>query len=357
MSGDNKSDLEIKMRNIRNPFNNQDKGALPEEELFLVPNNSTEEDVFTASLHNLKSEDVELKKTPTAKKKKSSGATARRLILIMCTVVIIACVVYLVWSFYEKYRGNALYSDVASQFGDVFEEDDGGDGAVSRLNSLKSATTILCLKDRLAAGANPGDNLSGNDPKIDEMRAKLTSLSESFPDLYGWIYIGGTAINHPLVQGEDNDFYLNNSPYKKPLVNGSIFVDYRNNTDIMRNFNTVMYGHNLQGGGMFHDVQACFYENEEMFQKSLIYIYTMDGAFVYEPFAVYETVSDYQYFRTEFASTDEFVKWAKEMHSNTVYEKDMEFFASDRVLTLSTCTNRAENGRYSLQAKLVNIIR
>lgn len=325
-------------------------------ELFLTPTDPRKEDVFTSSLHNFNSEDVELKKTPTAKKKKSSGATARRLILIMCTVVIICCAVYLGWNFYEKYRGNELYDDVASQFDDVFN-DDASDGAVSKLTSLKSATTVLCLKDRLEAGANPGDDLSSADTKIDEMRAKLTSLSQSFPDLYGWIHIGGTAINYPIVQGEDNEYYLNRSPYKLPLVNGSIFVDYRNNTDIMRNFNTVMYGHNLQGGGMFHDVQACFYENEEMFQKSLIYVYTMDGAFIYEPFAVYETVSSYHYFRTEFASTEAFVEWAEEMHSNTVYAKDMEFFPSDRVLTLSTCTNRTDTGRYSLQAKLVNIIR
>ena len=346
------------MRNLKDIKKKTDSAdAVTNEELVLTPDNAEDEDALTASLYNLKPEDVELKKAPTAKKKKSSGAMARRIILIMCTVVIVICAGYLGWNFYEKYRGNELYDNVASQVGDIFEEENLDDGAVARIGAPKSAVTVLCLKDRLAAGANPGDIIASNDPKIDEMRAKLASLSESFPDLYGWIYISGTAINYPVVQGEDNDFYLNASPYKKPLVNGSIFVDCRNNEDIMRNFNTVLYGHNLRGGGMFHDVQASFYENEEMFRKSLIYIYTMDGAFVYEPFAVYETVSDYQYFRTEFATTADFEEWAEEMRGNSVYEKDMEFFASDRVITLSTCTNRAENGRYALQAKLVNIIR
>lgn len=329
-----------------------------DNDLELVREKSSDDDILTASLHNLQPEDIDLKKETPAKKKKTSGALARRMILIVCSVVFVACAVYLAWNFIEKYRGKEFYDDAADQFGSVFEDSD-GDGAISRMPSLRSASTILCLKDRLAAGDNPDNMLYNSDSRIDEMRAKLTSMKESYPDLYGWIYIDGTTINYPVVQGTDNQFYLNASPTKSPLVNGSIFTDYRNNRDIMRNFNTIMYGHNLTGGGMFHDVQASFYENEEKFRNSLIYVYTMDGAFVYEPFAVYATLSSYHYFRTEFATTDAFVEWANEMKSNSVYMKDdITFSASDRIITLSTCTNNvAGDGRFALQAKLVQVIR
>lgn len=322
----------------------------PEEELVLHAEEE-KDDVLTASLHNLIPEDIELKKKPS--NKKNSGAAARKAIIIICFVVFLACSVYLIWNLSDKARGNAMYSDVANQFGNIFE-DEVDSGAVARLSSLKPARGILCLKDRLNAGAIDS-TMYNSDSRIDEMRAKLTSLSESFPDLYGWISISGTAINYPVVQGNDNEYYLNASPYKLPLVNGSIFVDYRNNEEIMRNFNTVMYGHNLTGGGMFHDVQTIC-ENEEMFRNSLIYVYTMDGAYVYEPFAVYDTKATYQYFRTEFASTDEFVAFAEEMQSNTRYSKNLSFSPTDRILTLSTCTNRSVDGRYALQAKLVQVI-
>ena len=326
-----------------------------DDDLLLVPE-SAEEDVFTASLHNLSPEDIELSKAShSKKKKKSGGALARRIILIICTIVFIGCAVYLAWNFIDKARGKQLYDDVAEQFGDIFTEEE-DNGAVSRLSGLKPSQRILCLKDRLAAGDSFGDTVYDENSNIDEMRAKLTSLAESFPDLYGWISIGGTAINYPLVQGTDNEYYLNASPYKKPLVNGSIFVDYRNHKEIIRNFNTVIYGHNLTGGGMFHDVQT-IYENEEQFKSSLIYIYTMDGCYVYEPFAVYEANAAYQYFRTEFGSTDEFVAFANEMKTNTRYAKEVEFVPTDRMITLSTCTNRSVDGRYALQARLVQVIR
>ena len=326
-----------------------------EDEDILLVSEAVTEDPLTASLHNFQAEDIKLSTSSHSKKKKTGGALVRRIILIICIIIFVGCAVYLVWNLSDKARGKLLYDDVAAEFGDIFA-DDVDDGAVSRSNGIRPSQAILCLKDRLEAGDSFEFSGFESDSRIDEMRAKLTSLAESFPDLYGWISIGGTAINYPLVQGDDNEFYLNASPYKKPLVNGSIFVDYRNNEEIIRNFNTVIYGHNLTGGGMFHDVQT-IYENEEMFRNSLIYIYTMEGAYIYEPFAVYEADAYYQYFRTEFMSTDEFLQFANEMKTNTKYEKEVEFVPTDRMLTLSTCTNRSANGRYALQARLVNVIR
>ncbi len=54
------------------------------------------------------------------------------------------------------------------------------------------------------------------------------ALKEINPDIVAWIYIEGTNINYPVVQSEDNSYYLNrlfNGIYSKV---GSIFMDYRN---------------------------------------------------------------------------------------------------------------------------------
>lgn len=194
--------------------------------------------------------------------------------------------------------------------------------------------------------------------KLNEMSTTLASLEATVPDLYGWIYVDGTDINYPLVKGEDNDYYLNMSPEKRWQEIGSIFVDYRNRWEIEDpyNKNIVIYGHNLTWGGMFHDVQK-MYENEELFRNSYVYIYTFDGVFVFEPIAVYEANAYYKYFRTHFDHDWEFVSFANGMAENSIYPEDVVFDEDDRMITLSTCTNTYVDGRYVLQAKLVQVTR
>ena len=192
----------------------------------------------------------------------------------------------------------------------------------------------------------------------DDVMSKLRYYADGAPDLYGWIIISGTDIDYPLVQSEDNDYYLDHSEFKEWREIGSLFVDYRNRKNVEHdyNYNIVMYGHNLTWGGMFHDVQTMF-ENEQMFRDAYIYIYTFDGIYVYEPFAIYEANAYYQYFRTHFDAPEEFVDFANEMKGNSIYAEDVEFDGDDRMITLSTCTNTYVDGRYALQAKLVQVTR
>lgn len=192
------------------------------------------------------------------------------------------------------------------------------------------------------------------DEKIADIRETLTYLSGSMPDLYGWIFIDGTEVDYPIVQSGDNDFYLNMSPEQTYQEIGSIFADFRNGKDVATNRNTVFYGHNLTWGGMFHDVQDLF-ENEEKFRNTLIYIYTLDGICVFEPFSVYEANAYYQYFRTDFEDEADFDAFANEVKSNSVWETGVELTADDRLITLSTCTNRDVDGRYALHARLVQV--
>ena len=82
----------------------------------------------------------------------------------------------------------------------------------------------------------------------------------------------------------------------------------------------------------------------------------MDGIYYYEPFSIYKAKYDYQYFRTGFTSSDDFISFADEMRDNSQKEKDVEFTKNDRILNLSTCTNIINSERYALHARLVKTI-
>ena len=223
-------------------------------------------------------------------------------------------------------------------------------------------TPMLSLYDRIAAGKSADNNSSDSAyaEKLTAMKASLTALKAKNPDVYGWIYVEGTTIDHPIMRGSDNDYYLNHAYTGEALPIGSIFLDYNTKDKLTDNFNAVIYGHNVVAvsgskSSMFHDVTK--FLDADFFNSNKIYIYTMDGVFIYKAVSVYPTTADYFYYRTEFPNEAAFLKFAKEMVANSKVPSGETFSSGDTMITLSTCTNGASDGRYALHAKLVEVIK
>ncbi|MBQ6583391.1 MAG: class B sortase, partial [Mogibacterium sp.] len=70
------------------------------------------------------------------------------------------------------------------------------------------------------------------------------------PDVQGWLYQKDTVINYPVVQGQDNDEYLHTLVDGTWSGGGTLFVDYRNQSNF-GDFNSIIYGHHMKDGSMF----------------------------------------------------------------------------------------------------------
>ncbi len=329
---------------------------------FIEDSASPVSSTFVNSLDDLTEEDITLSDAAKAKKSLPLSEMIRRIMFVLFAVMFIFSSVSLVQNLIDKKKGKDIYDSLEAEFfSDGFTFDASAafrpdDGEVPYLSGDDGASEMPTMTDAISGmDASDGSIIETEyNEELEKVRAKLTSLATKNPDLYGWISIEGTNINYPLVQGDDNDYYLDHAYTGDFLPIGSIFVDYRNNTSITKNYNTVIYGHNITSGTMFHDVTKFF--KSEYFNDVQIVIYTMDGIYYYEPFAIYETRSNYQYFRTGFSSAEDFIEFAEEMHSNSQMKKDVTFTENDRMLTLSTCTNGASYARYALHAKLVKSV-
>lgn len=82
-------------------------------------------------------------------------------------------------------------------------------------------------------------------------------------DVVGWITIFDTHISYPVVQGKDNQEYLNKDVFGKFSFSGSIFLDYRNACDFTDSY-SIIYGHHMEYGAMFGDVVE--FKNDDYFQ-------------------------------------------------------------------------------------------
>lgn len=317
---------------------------------------------------NITDGDAPEKSDGTGKKKsgtKKRGAAENILQLALLTVfaaVAIVCVVMLVKNIKGKIDGADVYNNAEFSPFVIGNESVNSFNHPTALAMIGGDTPMLSLYDRIAAGKSAGNNSSDNAyaEKLTAMKASLTALKAKNPDVYGWIYVEGTTIDHPIMRGSDNDYYLNHAYTGEALPIGSIFLDYNTKDTLTDNFNAVIYGHNVVAvsgskSSMFHDVTK--FLDADFFNSNKIYIYTMDGVFIYKAVSIYPTTADYFYYRTEFPNETSFLKFANEMVVNSKVPSGESFSSGDTMITLSTCTNGASDGRYALHAKLVEVIK
>ena len=56
-------------------------------------------------------------------------------------------------------------------------------------------------------------------------------LKNKNKDIVAWIYSEGTLINYPIAQSKDNDYYLRRLLDGTYNQSGTIFMDYKNNSN------------------------------------------------------------------------------------------------------------------------------
>lgn len=170
-------------------------------------------------------------------------------------------------------------------------------------------------------------------------------------DLVGWISIEDTVIQYPVVQGEDNERYLQYTFDGKKNSCGCIFMDVENEPNFTSD-NTILHGHNMKTGAMFGTLQ--YYEDEKYWEDHpYIWIITKDRTLKYEIFATYQTTVKDSVYTLEFGSEENFQTYLDQCKNESIYDTGVDVTPEDRLLTLSTCTSDTEEGRRVVQAKLI----
>lgn len=171
-------------------------------------------------------------------------------------------------------------------------------------------------------------------------------------DIIAHISIRGTRIANLVVQGEDNAFYLYRDVFGNSNVNGALFLDYRNSPDFS-DPNTIIYGHNMNNGTMFHNLRYYVEGDGQAFFEAHpeIQIITQGEALIYEIFSVFITRVDFNYIQTNFAP-GEFAGLVEELNRRNTLDTGIYATEEDRLLLLSTCTNISRDTRIVVAGRL-----
>lgn len=187
------------------------------------------------------------------------------------------------------------------------------------------------------------------------------------PDFVGWITVPNTSINYPVLQTDDNDFYLTHGFYKAKDARGAIFMDYRNNP-IDLDANTIIYGHNCYNTTMFSELtkfeKLDFYKTTPVFEFNTVerkYQWKIYGVFITNALPEEDNgyVFNYIYPDMDGENFDGFIE---EINKRRLYVTDVDINSDDKMLVLSTCVRNLDvykNGRrtYKADARIVVLAR
>lgn len=189
-------------------------------------------------------------------------------------------------------------------------------------------------------------------PQEPIIQEKFIPLLEINPEVIGWITINDTPINYPIMQHSDNQYYLNYDSSNSPSIYGSIYIDHRNNSNL-DNKNTLIYGHNMNNGSMFHALVN--YKEQGFFEKHpYIYVSNLYETFTYEVFAVYVVDADKETIGVHYENDIAFLDYITSCKARSIFTKNMDFTATDQIITLVTCSYELDNARTIVQAKRIN---
>ncbi len=248
-------------------------------------------------------------------------------ILRMCSYLIIALVISCIgFIAYDSYRAMLKTSTIREELQDVI-----------------NATDTTEVKKEIEE-KNEGKVVVNNDI------AALTTIN---PDIVGWLKVNNTNIDDAIVQGNDNDYYLQHNIYREEDSGGWMFLDYTNNVDVVDD-NTVIYGHNRYGNGVMFGtlnkaLQSNWYLNEE---NQIITYETMYGTYKFKLFSVYITPTNSTYIQTNFPLKEDKVEFFNSLIAKSIYNFGVTLNEDDKIITLSTC--QSDVSRLVVHAVLIN---
>ena len=182
------------------------------------------------------------------------------------------------------------------------------------------------------------------------------SLKAEHPDIYAWVTIPDTGVNHPIVQSTtDDNYYLYHDLDGNYTIYGSVFTQSMNATDFSDPV-TIVYGHHTDNGTMFSDLRN-FTDKDYFDAHEEMYIYTPGHILTYRIISAYEY--DNRHIMNSFDFSDPQVRqdYFASVLSPTSMRVNVREGATlsvdDKIVQLSTCVEGNSASRYIVTGVLV----
>lgn len=250
-----------------------------------------------------------------------------RLTLFLLAVIFLLCGWKLLLYCREGRKSQTRYEELASQVEDV--------------RATETAATTLAARET-APSEIPAE------PESDIL-PEYQALLDYNPHLVGWLTIGDTVIDYPVVQTPDRpEYYLYRNFDGEYSDWGCLFADA--GCDVANSDNVIIYGHHMNDGSMFEALLD--YESRAHWKDHpLIRFDTLTERRTYEIFAIVRTTATldegFPYHRfTDAETAADFDLFVADCKALSLYDTGIIPVYGDKLICLSTCEYTRQNGRF-----------
>lgn len=222
----------------------------------------------------------------------------------------------------------------------------------SYLDYKEDEKKYASINEMFLQNDNGQNNQTAADKKDMNYSKSLTTWVWDYEDMLqynneakGYIKLDGTRIQYPIVEHDDNEFYLTRGSDKISNGAGSIFLDYR--TAGLEGNMCILYGHNMLDGSMFKELMN-FRDNEFCRKHPTFDIYVGYKHYIYYVFSVFSSKDiDEDIYKFGFENDSDFQSWINRVYGKSRYRFECEKpDTSDKIIMCSTCID--DNGNRQL---------
>lgn len=267
----------------------------------------------------------------------------------MLVVIIISCVIGYGLNEYDLYMSSTEIDSITDNISDLLEEFEYLDPIPEP--EPEPEPNPMDPTNPVTTTTKPKPNYVS--PYYKNYAKVISVLKQTNPDTVGWLTVNNTTVNYPVVQANNNSYYLNHDFNKNSNSLGWVFMDYRNNANDLDQ-NTVIYGHNiakakLMFGNLSATLKSSWYTKAD---NQYITFNTERGDMQWRIFSIYTIAATNDYLYNTFATQADFLAFVEKMRSRSIYNFGAEIKENDKIITLSTCQSNGKN-RLVVHAVLV----
>lgn len=259
------------------------------------------------------------------------GKIIRRVLMVLLLIVFAGSLGMVGWTMHQYKQSDKLYEETIVQY-------TGGGAETSAPPDISGI---------------PSADIREMELEFAPITVDFAALQAVNPQVVGWIYCEGTQLNYPVLQGDDNDYYLHRSYDGSYNFSGSIFVEAENRPGFVDS-NTIIYGHNMKNDAMF----ACLSDwADQAFYEAhpVIWLLTPDRDYKIELLSGYTTSAYSETYVIFSESGEDFAAYLRHAAEQSDFQSAAQPDPQGRYVLLSTCAYVFDNARYVLHGKLIPV--